>query len=139
MFIEDDYRGVPCTLVYSKSGSPVTADNPHGVTGGRAPHHASSTGYVYARTEGGGKFDRYAHVFEMEWKPQFDPDHWIVYARQKRSKDDWTEVGQFSFENNLSQFAAIGMAHVYKRDYNVDTIIKAEKRSTDEKVLEQSA
>jgi len=135
-FKEEDYRGVPCVLVYSDSGSPVPADNPEGVSGGRAPHHVSSTGYVYADNENGNRFDRYAHTLGMEWQPMYEPDTIVVYAKQKRGKDDWQEAGRFSLENNMAEYAAIGMAHVYARDFNLKTRIVAEKRNAEEKADE---
>jgi len=138
-FKEEDYRGVPCILVYSESGSPVPQDNAEGVTGGRAPHHAASSGYVYAENGKGNKFDRYAHVFNMEWKPLYEPTHWIVYARQKRGKDDWQEVGKFPMTSNMAEFAAIGMAYVYKRDYSLHTRIVGEERDVDATAPEQTA
>jgi hypothetical protein len=131
-FKEEDYRGVPCILVYSKTGTPVPKDNPEKVSGGRAPHHANSTGYVYAENDNGNKFDRYAHVFEMEWQPMYEPDCVVVYAREKRGKQDWQEVGKFDLSNSMAEFAAIGMAHVYQRDYSLKTRIVAEKRNAEE-------
>ena len=132
-FKEEDYRGVPCVLVYSKTGTPVPKNNKENVTGGRAPHHAGSTGYVYADNENGNKFDRYAHVFEMEWMPMYEPDTVVVYAKQKRGGGDWEQVGKFPLENSMAEYAAIGMAHVYQRDYNLKTRIVAEKLNSREK------
>jgi hypothetical protein len=45
-----DWRGVPCTMVYTASGEPVkVGDKTDGgsvVEGGQAPHKDGSTGYV---------------------------------------------------------------------------------------------
>lgn len=53
----EDYDGVPCSLVCTKTNQPVYRGDVmsgHMITGGRAPQKPSSTGRVWV--EGGGEY-----------------------------------------------------------------------------------
>lgn len=74
------YDGVECTLVLSQNNEAVNKDHhcvTHGnrtdlyvIRGGRPPHKASSTGYVYVTPdEGGTEVSFYPSVFGFMWVP----------------------------------------------------------------------
>ena len=90
-----NWEGMPCTLRYD-SGKPVAIGDVVGqltVTGGSAPHHSGSTGYVYTN-EG----QRYASVINAKWTPDFEPRSYVTEYRQGFRKTPRSR--NYTFDDN---------------------------------------
>ena len=121
-----NWEGMPCTLRY-QSGKPVAIGDVVGsleVTGGCAPHHGGSTGYVYTN-EG----QRYASVIDARWTDDFEPKSYVTQYREGRKKTprsrNWTFDGEWKFywsatidptgERGYSKSDACMICHGYAR------------------------
>ena len=107
-----DWEDKENTLVYEKSLSPVCVGQKvrskegYIVSGGRAPHKASSSGRVYVRTIGKGdprlRMGRefFPHVFNMKWIPSYN-----LYPMDKVSGKARLKINRNSSRNDLIEGA----------------------------------
>jgi hypothetical protein len=102
-----DWRGVPCTMVYTASGESVkVGDKTDGgsvVEGGQAPHKDGSTGYV--STDRGSY---YVGTVGARWVPDFEPKSWAVYVNDE-------PLWWVGYDEPLGYLAAHGVASFHKK------------------------
>jgi hypothetical protein len=102
-----DWRGVPCTMVYTASGEPVKVggktDGGSVVEGGQAPHKDGSTGYV--STDRGSY---YVGTIGARWVPDFEPKSWAVYVNDE-------PLWWVGYDEPLGYLAAHGVASFHKK------------------------